>query len=382
MRIAFFPATFFPFIGGMEIQTHNLANEISLKKHKVDIFLLKKNNIQSRYQKIILNKLLINFIFYFKYYLNIDLNFMLKLYLKKFKNKYDLWHFQSINYKTLILLNALKEIGEKIVITFHGADIQIDNNINYGYRLDKKFNKYLKDSINKIDLFQAISNTIRQDIIKLGVNPKKIFNLSNSVDTDKIKKTKKIYKNNKKIKILIVARFAKLKKGYDLIPSLTKQLIKCNVNFRWLIAGNKTENLLQEKYIKNNKHLFEIFSEINNINEYNFPNKKLIKIYKSSDLYINLARIESFGVTMVEGMASGLPVITFNTKGANEIVKNNYNGFVIPNKSIIKMAKKIKQIQNNKKLLSVMRKNCIKYSKKFTLIKISKKLIKNYQNLN
>ena len=167
-----------------------------------------------------------------------------------------------------------------------------------------------------------------------------------------------------------------------MIPSLTKQLIKCNVNFRWLIAGNKTENLLQEKYIKNNKHLFEIFSEINNINEYNFPNKKLIKIYKSSDLYINLARIESFGVTMVEGMASGLPVITFNTKGANEIVKNNYNGFVIPNKSIIKMAKKIKQIQNNKKLLSVMRKNCIKYSKKFTLIKISKKLIKNYQNLN
>ena len=30
----------------------------------------------------------------------------------------------------------------------------------------------------------------------------------------------------------------------------------------------------------------------------------------------------------MEALASGLPVISFDTKGGNELIKNNYNGII------------------------------------------------------
>ena len=100
MKIAFIPSTFLPIIGGAEIQTHNLGNRIS-EKHKVDIFLLKNTVIKKKKYKIkILPLYLINIVYLFKYYLNLDLTIFYFNYFKKLikKEKYDIWHFHSLNY--------------------------------------------------------------------------------------------------------------------------------------------------------------------------------------------------------------------------------------------------------------------------------------------
>lgn len=379
MKIAFIPSTYFPFIGGMEVQTHNLANVLVNKKNEVDIILLKKLNVKSKYKIVNFNTILLNCVYYLKYYLNINFESLITFYLKR-KKSYDLLHFQSLNYKTLIILNAAKKNGSKILVTFHGADIQIDEKINYGYRLDKKYDKYLKNSIKNIDSIQSISKTITQDLIKLKVDQKKIFHLPNAIDYRKIITTKGPLNRAGILKLLIVARYAKLKKGFDRVLPLTKELIKLNVNFKWLIVGNKTELLLKNEYIYKNKKYFKFFSEIKNKDEYNFPPKKLILIYKDSDLYVNLARIESFGVTMLEAMSCGVPVITYNTKGANEIVLDNYNGFLIKKNNIRIMAKKIQKISTQKN--NILKKNCLKFSSKFDVERIADNMVDQYKKLN
>ncbi len=140
MKIAFIPSTFLPIIGGAEIQTHNLGNKIS-EKHKVDIFLLKNTVIKKKKYKIkVLPLYLINIVYLFKYYLNLDFTFFYFNYFKKLikKEKYDIWHFHSLNYKTLLFILVLNKLNQKIAVTFQGADIQIQKNIGYGYRLKKK----------------------------------------------------------------------------------------------------------------------------------------------------------------------------------------------------------------------------------------------------
>ena len=75
---------------------------------------------------------------------------------------------------------------------------------------------------------------------------------------------------------------------------------------------------------------FKYLDNIENLDEKFFPHNDLIKIYKDNHLYLNLSRIESFGVTIIEALASGLPVITFDTKGGNELIKNNnFNGIIL-----------------------------------------------------
>ena len=121
---------------------------------------------------------------------------------------------------------------------------------------------------------------------------------------------------------------------------------------------------------------------MNNNDEILYPSNKLINYYYKSDVYINLARIESFGMTFIEALASNIPVITFNSKGANEIVKNNINGYVIYDNNMNLIINKISIIQKNKKMF---KSQPIKSIKQFDLEIVTKKLyslyLKCYNNL-
>ena len=143
------------------------------------------------------------------------------------------------------------------------------------------------------------------------------------------------------------------------------------------MVGRGSDKLKEKKFIKTHSNKFNIISEISNKNETYFPNSKLIKIYKKNDIYVNLARVESFGITIIEAIAAGLPVFTFNTKGANELVKNNINGYIVNKYNSMLMANSIKikfkkgLIKKNK-ILNTVSKYDLEYN--------TKKMIKNYLN--
>lgn len=163
MKIAVVPSTFLPWVGGAEIQTHNTANKLAELGNEVDIFLLEKTKIDNKkYNTIKLNKLLINIIFILNYYFKLNLIFLLEYYFNKIcvNKSYDVWHFQSVNYKTLLYVKVLKKLKQKVVVTFHGADIQKDEDILYGYRFDKNMKNYYQKlfiCLIKYLLFQMIS---------------------------------------------------------------------------------------------------------------------------------------------------------------------------------------------------------------------------------
>ena len=191
MKIALLPGIFFPMPGGAQVQTHNLANKLVRKGHKVDVFLLNKTNIKNNlYNIIIINKLILSFFFYLNFFLKINLSFIFKIYIKSImiKNKYDIFHFQLINFKMLFLIKVLKSLDQKIIVTFQGIDIQIDKEINYGYRLNKNYEKSLLNTLKDIDVFLSISKNIKNDLLDLGIKKDKIVIIPNSVEIEKIKK--------------------------------------------------------------------------------------------------------------------------------------------------------------------------------------------------
>ncbi len=154
LKIAFVPSTFLPIIGGAEIQTHNLANSISKIGHRIDIWNTKKSFYKKKLYKINnFNKIVLNSTYILRYYFKIKFNFFLKKYIKNIvtSKNYDIWHFHSVNFKTLIIFEILKELNQKVVFTFHGADIQKDKKIGYGYRLKPKYDKMLRKNLKLVD---------------------------------------------------------------------------------------------------------------------------------------------------------------------------------------------------------------------------------------
>ena len=385
MNIALIPGIFFPHPGGAQVQIHNLANKLEEKKINVDCYLFEKTNlISNNYRIILLNRLLLNLVFLLRYYLGFDLKFLLKIYLKRIilNKSYDLWHFNFINYKSLILIDCLKELNQKILVTFQGIDIQLNEKINYGYRLNKKYEKYLKTILNKIDLFSCLSNTIRDDLSNLGIHHNKMLIIPNAVELvkfDKLKQKKELKK--KKFNLITVARFSEKKKGFDLLPKLASKLIESKIDFNWNIIGKGTKELLSNDIIKNNPENFNIFDDIINFNEKYLPNSELIEKYTLSDLYINLSRIESFGITFIEALASGIPVISFDTKGANEIIKDQYNGYIIKETNIEFLCNIIVKIYNEPSLIKKLDEGVKNSCKQYDLNLVTNKFIDAYIKL-
>ena len=379
MKIAFIPSTFLPHIGGAEIQAHNVANKLVEKGHEVNVFLLNNVSIyNAKYNIFKLNKYLINFVFLLKYYLNFNLSILLRFYFQRIirDKNISIWHFQSVNYKTLIYLEELKKLNQKIVVTLQGADIQIDNQIKYGYRLDKKYDDYLKYIFKKVDCFHAISKSIKNELLDIGIEEEKIFLIPNCSPIEKIS----IFPNNKSntLTLLTIGRYAVKKKGFDLVKNVAKELSKIT-KFKWIIIGRNTSELLNDNYIRQNKDKFEIINEISNSNEEYFPNSELIKYYKQSHIYLNLARVEGSPIVLIDAIASHLPIISFNTRGGDELVINNQNGFIVDNFDFKLYSEKILSFKNfkidtNNKVIKDL---LIKYD----LTKSTEKIIKCYKNL-
>ena len=386
MKIALISGAFFPTAGGAQVQNHNIANKLVEKGIDVELFIFNKTNIKNnKYNIIIFNKFLLNIIYFFKYFLNLDFSFLLKSYISSLikKFKFDVWHFSFLNFKSLILINILKKYNQEIIVSFHGADIQIDRSINYGYRLNKKYDFLLKNTLKQIDKFTYISDTIKDDLLALGVHKDKLIYFPNSVNIEKFEKCSlSDLKKSKVLNLITVARFAEKKKGLDLIESISANLIKKKVNFKWKIIGENINFLLQNSFYKTHNHLFDIINNIENIDEEYFPHTDLIKHYKSSDLYVNLSRIESFGVTYIESLASRVPIISFSGKGSDEIVKDKINGILVNKDNILDFADEICKINGNKNIIDDMRDNCLNSIKKFDLDLNSKRLIDIYKKLN
>ena len=72
--------------------------------------------------------------------------------------------------------------------------------------------------------------------------------------------------------------------------------------------------------------------------------------YQKSSVAVCSSRFEGFGLAIVEAMACGLPVVSFNCPwGPQEIITNGENGLLVENGNIIKMADAINILIRNKK---------------------------------
>ena len=375
LKIAFVPSTFLPIIGGAEIQTHNLANSISKIGHRIDIWNTKKSFYKKKLYKINnFNKIVLNSTYILRYYFKIKFNFFLKKYITNIvtSKNYDIWHFHSVNFKTLIIFEILKELNQKVVFTFHGADIQKDKKIGYGYRLKPKYDKMLRKNLKLVDRIHSISKEIDKDVIKLNIPRNKIVRVSDCVCHKKFKKYK-IHKP-KKFTMITVARYAEKKKGFDFIEKIGRELVN-KINFEWIIIGKNVSELKKNKFFYINKKNFKIIEEIEN-NELFFPNSKLIKYYKSSSVYAHLSRIESFGISILEALTSGLPIISFESIGSKTLIKSGTNGYLIKCYDTKKYAEKIIKIYKSKnKVLNPNLRKLIKYDLSYN----SYKTVKDYK---
>lgn len=226
---------------------------------------------------------------------------------------------------------------------------------------DQKYIQNLNDACKNIDYLLPVSKELTNFYTATLTGKVKCYYMPNSLDN--IPEIDSDYTKN----VVTVGRLSK-EKGFDDLIDVFKKVVAKNPNYKLDIIGDGPErNNLKD--IIANLHLE------NNIILHGFQNKDYINdILSHSKAFIVTSYTESFGIALLEGMSYGLPGIIFDSaSGSLELIKNNFSGYVIKNRSKDVMAKKIIKLLDNKKEISIMGKNAKETAKKYSFEKIKER---------
>ena len=107
----------------------------------------------------------------------------------------------------------------------------------------------------------------------------------------------------------------------------------------------------------------------------------MAKLYSAADIYLFPTLAETFGMTIVEAMSCGLPVVTFETGGVPEIVENEKTGFVVEYKNGEKLVKALEKLLDDDELRKKMVENAVNASKKFSSERMALEYLRLYEEL-
>ncbi|WP_299776489.1 glycosyltransferase [uncultured Formosa sp.] len=83
----------------------------------------------------------------------------------------------------------------------------------------------------------------------------------------------------------------------------------------------------------------------------------IFNIIKSSKFYISTARYEGLPYSVIESLALAKPIVATNVDGNRDLVKHNYNGFLVDNENVNKMSEYVLRLLNDKELYNEFSKN-------------------------
>ncbi len=183
------------------------------------------------------------------------------------------------------------------------------------------------------------SKAIKEQLIKEEkVEKSKIKVIYNSVELSKEKKKQ----NNKIVTILFLANLIPYK-NHNMIIDAVKILPK-KLNYIVKIVGDGNKNYINELTNKIKKNQLEKkFKFLGLVDNPNF-------LVKNSDVGILCSNEEGLSNSILEYMSNKLPVIATRVGGNCEMIKNNFNGFLIKKNDAKELALKLELLIKNKRL--------------------------------
>ena len=310
MKIAVIIDTWFPIVGGGQTNAWEISKRLAKKQIHIDVITrnngegnllqVKNLNIYQLGKKSDANSILSK------------IYFLPKAFLFIISKDYDIIHVHAFLPGIVArLLMVFK--GIPTVLTVHGTSI----NTNLNNPLSKWFEKFILTQI----LYNA-QITVSRDFLKLKNVNRNVVYIPNGVDTKKFDRvrTKKFGQPTP----IFVGRLHPQKNLINLIEDIS--VVKKEIaNIKLLIVGEgdlKAELQSQVANLKLKKNVLLLGQK---------KGLELIKLYKSSHLFILPSIYEGQPLTLLEAWAAKLPVIISNTGDNPYLVRNGQNGYLIGN---------------------------------------------------
>ncbi|MBL4745389.1 MAG: N-acetyl-alpha-D-glucosaminyl L-malate synthase BshA [Flavobacteriaceae bacterium] len=265
---------------------------------------------------------------------------------------------------------AQKGISVKVVTTLHGTDITLVGS-HPTYKTAVEF------SINNSDVVTTVSESLKQDTLRLFDIKKDIKVIYNFIDFEKYPqiteaecKRNSIAKNNERI-ISHVSNLREVKRPLDVIKIYAE--IQKSIPSKLLVIGDGPAREAMECLAKE-LGIFEKVLFLGNSNEVG-------KLLCYSDLFLLPSETESFGLAALEAMAARTPVISTNSGGLPEVNFDGVTGYLSDIGNVKEMAKNAIHILEDDERLAAFKLRAFENSQRFSLQNVLPSYIEVYREV-
>lgn len=349
LKICIVTARFPPFIGGVEIFAHELARGLANKGFKVEVH-TSTNQDAPRIQyhdrmKVIRHKTLFEFF-------RAPINPAISMAVIK-QIDMDIVHVVSSYPGISDFAAFLGRLVKKPVVLTHQFDLKSDYSSLLGKVLEVFYLLIcyrLLAGCSKVIVATTKSYSENSSLLKRV--PRKVVVIPNGVNTQRFrpdvdgKWVRAILNLPKDAKvILFVGRLVPFKGLEYLIKSISILLNNCMDVFLVIVGDGELRHKLVQLTQK-------LRVEGNVIFTGEVPHTLLPEYYAASDIFVlpSVSSPESFGIVLVEAMASGKPVISTDIPGPREVVLDGRTGLRVPPADSMHLASAIKMLLDNDKL--------------------------------
>ncbi len=256
----------------------------------------------------------------------------------------------------------------KIITTLHGTDITLIG-------LEVSFLPTMKFSIERSDGVTAVSTFLKvKTESQYNIN-KHIEVIPNFIDLEKYKRLdnketrclrEKIAKNGEKI-LVHTSNFRPLKRVEDCIRIFNE--VRKKIPSKLLLIGDGPDRSACE-YLAKDLGIHEDVTFYGNLESF-------VEILSIADLFLMPSQSESFGLSALEAMACGVPVVSSNAGGLPELNLHGETGYIAEMGDINKMAEYTKELLENKNKYKIFAENARERS--VTLFSADK-IVTQYEN--
>lgn len=358
MRILFVSDFYYPHIGGVTEHIYHLANEFENLGHKVSILTANiEGDLKPDERRVIrLGKSMV-----------IPMNqsnsrmtgWVNQSVLSGIVNDYDVIHIHGIIAPTLPLL-SLKVSRKTNIFTFHPT-FECSN-------LYKVFKNYLKHYFDKIDGKIAVSVTARDSICRYFPGDYRI--IPNGVDK---KRFRAFDKKKNPFEILFVGRIEP-RKGLqfliDALPRIKQEFPKTKLTV--VGGGYKDMKLVIPSEVENSIKLLGFVSPAD-----------LPGIFSKAAVFVSPAICgESFGIVLLEAMATETPVIASSIPGYRCVIEDGENGLLVTPANSKEIADKVITLLKDKDLCKSLVKEGLRTVDRYSWDVVAKDIMNFYYEVD
>jgi len=377
MKILITTDTYSPMVNGVVTSTINLYKELKAQGHDVRILTLSSTG---------------------KSYVEDDIYYLKSIGVRVYpgarigatiKDKFikeildwkpDIVHSQT-EFSTLIYARYIvKKLSIPQVHTYHTMYEDYLKYLLKGKLITKdNLKKIVKKVLNKMDMVIAPTYKVKDvlidygiythiSVIPSGIDLSNFMTEFNNIEKQKLKQKLGITEDKKVI--VYVGRIGEEKNIEEVIENFSELYKQYREVKLVIVGGGPYLEVLKGVAKDNNIEEQIIFTDMVN------P-KEVYKYYKLGDLFVTASTSETQGLTYIEALSCGIPVLCKYDQCIDEVVINNYNGFSYINKN--EFIDKACFVLNDIEQRNIMSENALSKAKEYSKQVFAEKVSKQYE---